>query len=125
MEPIAHVSETITIDRDVAFATRHAGWLVAAGLVIGRAAAGDWHDWPSTYAEMLRLGWPALGLAAFVAVSHRLFRPTPQNPHPPLLTAGVVPALVLIGAAIAYLAVLGPPEVGKHVITYEQYTREQ
>ena len=125
LEPIAHISETITIDRDVAFALRHAAWLVATGLIIGRAAAGDWHDWPSTYGDMLRLGWPSLALAAFAAVSHRMLRPTPHNPHPSVLTAGLIPALILIGIAIGYLAALGPPEVGKHVITYEQYTGEQ
>jgi hypothetical protein len=42
------VSENIAIDRDAASALRLAGFLIAAGLVLGRAVAGDFQSWEAT-----------------------------------------------------------------------------
>src|SRR5687767_9695060 len=42
VEAAGHVAESVAVERDVATGLRLAGMLTAAGLVFGRAAAGDW-----------------------------------------------------------------------------------
>ena len=44
MDRLGRFSESITVDRDVASGIRLAAALVAIGLVLARAAAGDWHS---------------------------------------------------------------------------------
>jgi hypothetical protein len=73
--------------------------------------AGDWHGYPDTFAEFARLGWPVLGLLAFTAAINRLSAPNPFRPHPSALTAGVLPAAIMLALAGAYLAYLGMPQV--------------
>lgn len=114
------VAEAIAVDRDVASGIRTGAWALATGLVLGRAMAGDWTSWGDTFADYARLGWPALGLAAVAIVAQRLFRPTPSHPVPQRTTAGVLPAALMLIAAVVYVASLGAPLIGKHVITYEQ-----
>jgi hypothetical protein len=103
--------DAITIDHDLAAAVRVAGMLIGCGAILGRAMAGDWHGYGETWAEFIRLGWPVLPLVAFTAAMNRLSAPTPFRPHPPVLTAGVLPAAVLIALAGAYVIYLGVPEV--------------
>jgi uncharacterized membrane protein YjfL (UPF0719 family) len=118
---LTRIGDQIAVERDLAAGLRHAGWAIASGLVLGRAVAGDWLAWDSTYTDMLRLGWPVLVLAAAIVPLHLLFRPTPKHPRRSIIAAGVVPAVGLIGAALVYWIAVGPPEIGKHIITYEQY----
>ena len=105
------IAEAITVDRDVASALRLAAFLVAAGAVIGRAMAGDWHDWRGTFVDFARLAWPAVVLALLAAVAHRIGRPTPSRPMPSVVACGVVPGVVILILALTYLVMLGPPEV--------------
>ena len=105
------ISENVTIDRDVASGVRLAALLVSAGAVLGRAMAGDWTGWPDTFVDFARLGWPALALAAIVAVVHRVCRPTPRRPRPGVFAFGVVPSAVLLAATGLYFLALGAPHV--------------
>ena len=125
IDALTHIGEQITIDRDVAAALRHAGWAIAVALVLGRAMAGDWTAWEQTHADMVRLGWPAVLLSAAVVPLHRIFRPTPDEPRRSIFAAGMMPAILLIALAAGYVATLGLPEVGKHIITYEEYMRSR
>jgi uncharacterized membrane protein YjfL (UPF0719 family) len=118
---LTRISDQIAVERDLAAGLRHAGWAIASGLVLGRAVAGDWLAWDQTYADMLRLGWPVIVLAAAVVPLHLLFRPTPDHPRRSVFAAGMVPAVVLIAGALAYWIAVGPPDIDKHIITYEQY----
>lgn len=125
LELITHLSERIAIDRDVAAGLRHAGFLFATGLILGRACAGDWTSWDGTFSEMLHIGWPVVLLAVVAIVLNFAWRPTPQSPSPGVVTIGLVPAVIFVVLALGYIVMLGPADIGKHVITYEQYMQSK
>jgi uncharacterized membrane protein YjfL (UPF0719 family) len=125
VELTTRVSEDIAIERDTAAGVRQAGWSIATGLILGRAMAGDWTAWSDTFDAFGRLGWPALILAAAVVPLHWALRPTPSQPRRSTYTAGVIPATILIGVAFIYLVWLGPADIGKHVITYDEYMKQR
>lgn len=58
----AHISEHITVDRDMGSGIRFGGYLLASGIILGRASGGDWTSWWMTIVEFLD-GWPVLLLA--------------------------------------------------------------
>lgn len=121
VEQISGTSELVCIERDTAAAFRHAAYLLASGAVLGRAIAGDFSSWNSTWSEFITLAWPALLLTLLAGTANFFFRPAPHNPRPSLLVAGILPATLLLCAAAFYIAALGPASIGKINITYEQY----
>ena len=108
VEAITHVSEQITVERDTAAAVRHAGFLLAMALVLGRAIAGDWESSEATLRDFADLGWPAAAFAALMIPLHIAGRPTPQTPHPSPALWGIGPALLLLGFAAGWLRAVGP-----------------
>ena len=111
VEVATDTADAITIDRDLATALRTGALSVANGAILGRAMAGDWHEWPETFATFVQLGWPAAALTVAVAALNRSMRPTPHRPAPPAYLFGVVPAAVTLVIALTYVAALGMPEV--------------
>jgi uncharacterized membrane protein YjfL (UPF0719 family) len=105
------LAESITVDRDLASGLRLAALLLGAGAVLGRAMAGDFADWPSTFADFARLAWPAVLLALLAAAAQRFLRPTPQAARPSIVSAGLIPSALILLLAGAYVVSLGPPEV--------------
>src|SRR5687767_6906794 len=70
----ARISQSITIDRDVASGLRIGGFMLACGIVFGRALAGDWHSAAHTADDFIRDGWitgPMLGVAVIVELLAR------------------------------------------------------
>jgi hypothetical protein len=122
MELFTPLADTITIDRDIATALRHGGFLLALGLILGRAVAGDFTSWQSTFNDFACHGWIALPMILAPGIMHRFFRPTPTRPRPSIVAAGLAPALVFLLFAALYLWWLGPAPIGQTNITYEQYT---
>jgi uncharacterized membrane protein YjfL (UPF0719 family) len=122
VELLGRPGEAIALDRDVASALRHAAYLLASGIVLGRAVAGNWTSWQGTWHDFVRQARPVAALAVFAIVAHLVLRPTPTRACRSLPKAGLVPGLVLLVLAIGYVASLGKPDIGVHVITYEQYT---
>jgi uncharacterized membrane protein YjfL (UPF0719 family) len=120
VETCTLVSDAITIDRDKASGIRVAGWAIASSIVLGRSVAGDWTGWDSTLEHFIKLGWPAGAMTAGMIWLQRWSRPSPRRPHPSL-RSGLLPALVMVLAAILYVMSLPPPEIGKHVITYDEH----
>lgn len=110
LEIATHVSESVSIDRDAASALRLAGFLVAAGLVLGRAVAGDFHSWEGTWRDFLAGGWPALPIWAWAMILQFALRPARSRPEGSILRAGLLPAASMILVAIVDLLVLGAPE---------------
>ena len=95
------VMDAITIDRDPAAGIRLGAFLAGAGVLLGRAAAGDWYSVADTVGDMGAV-IPALGIMLVVAIIvERMARPTPQRPRAPLLIFGIVPALLLVAIAAA------------------------
>ena len=53
------IFERITVERDVACGIRFGFYLLASGLILGRASAGDWTSFSQTIVEFF-VGWPVL-----------------------------------------------------------------
>ena len=105
LEAASGVSEAIAVDRDVASGVRLAGFLLAVGLVLGRACAGDWHSWEGTMQDFVSLGWPAALLLVPAAVFQARWTPSAGCPSHPVVRRGVIPALCLCGGAGAWVVV--------------------
>ena len=101
-------SELVSIERDVASGVRLGGFLAACGLVLGRAAAGDWTGADNAVRDFVVIGWPVIGLALVESVASRLMRPTPQRPEPPVVAFGFVPAAIYFALAALYVWGVGP-----------------
>lgn len=55
----AYVSERITVERSISTGIRFGAYLLASGILLGRASSGDWTSWWMTIVEFLS-GWPVL-----------------------------------------------------------------
>ena len=115
LELIGGAYEAITLDHDVAAAIRLAAFLVCVGAILGRAMAGDWLDWDSTFLEFVKLGWPAALLIPAMVMMNRRYAPTPQQTHPEPGTRGLTPAVIMLVVTMAYLVYLGLPHVAPAV----------
>lgn len=107
-ERFSKVSEAITVDRDRSAGVRLAGLLVANGLVLGRAVAGDYLSFENTFSDFIRGGWPVIGLTAIAAAVERALKPSPEHPTRPF-SHGVFPWLAYVALAAGWLYVLGSP----------------
>jgi hypothetical protein len=99
LEMASNVSDVVTVDRDGSAALRLAGFLVASGLILGRAVAGDWVSAEETVRDFALVAWPVLVLVAAAAIVERALRPTPETPRPALVPYGVLPALAYVASA--------------------------
>lgn len=66
------VFERITVDRDIFCGIRFSSYLLASGIILARASAGDWTSFYSTIVEFL-VGWPVLLLTALVIIIERYY----------------------------------------------------
>lgn len=107
LDALSGVGDSVTIDRDRASALRLAGFLVAAGIVFGRASAGDWVSAAATVRDFVVVGSPALVLLLLAVVIERSTRPTVERPVPPVGTHGLVPAAIYVLLATWYIAEVG------------------
>jgi uncharacterized membrane protein YjfL (UPF0719 family) len=98
------LSDDITIDRDIAGALRLSGALLGCGLILGRAAGGDWLSWDQTWNDMLYFGWPAVLLAVIAGFVHRSLRPTPARLQLPVMTHGLAWGAVFVLFGIVSVA---------------------
>ena len=81
--------------------------LLAMGLVLGRAVAGNWHSSEETFQDFLRDGWPA-GLLCLLAIPIEwLVRPNLRRPFPSWTAMGLLPGIVYLLLASAWLWHLG------------------
>lgn len=69
------VSEAVILDHDSASAYQLAGLIIGNGIILGRAAAGDWHGLEPTIRDFVVLGSPVIPLTAVAAIIHRWSRP--------------------------------------------------
>ncbi|HUO08939.1 MAG TPA: hypothetical protein VM008_11600 [Phycisphaerae bacterium] len=106
VQEVTGASDSITIDHDVASGVRLGGVLLASGLILGRAVAGNWVSADATMSDFARLGWPVLVLVMAESILGRQFRPTPEVPRVPLVW-GFGPAVGYLVFALAVLVVEG------------------
>ena len=103
----AKVSASIVEERDLGSGLRFGGFLLATGLVLARAVAGNWVSEAATIHDFFRDGWPAAALCAVALPIERFARPNRRRPFPPWTSFGLLPALFYLGLAIAWLWHLG------------------
>ncbi len=99
--------ETITVERDVAAGVRVGCALAAAGIILGRSAAGDWQSAGQTALDFVELAWPVLGLVAVEIALAWLLRPAPDRVRAPLVMAGLLPGVAYLACAAWYVAARG------------------
>lgn len=104
------ISSSITEERDIASGIRMSGFLVAVALVLGRAAAGDWHSESATVHDLFRDGWPALAICAVAVLVERWARPSRSRPFPKWTNCGLLPAFFYLVVAALWLWHRGPWE---------------
>ena len=107
LELFGRVSASIAEERDLASGIRVCGFLLSAGLILGRAVAGDWHSESATVHDFLHDGWPTAALCFFALGIERLARPSQKCPLRPWLSHGLVPAALYVVIAIAWIYHLG------------------
>ena len=107
LERLTRVSETVTVERDVAAGMRLGGFLVAAGLVLGRAVAGDWVSATATNVEFLRQACPVLVLLLLAVPLEWVCRPSVEQPAPLWFVCGLPPAVIYLGGTVLWLAHVG------------------
>ncbi len=107
LETTTQISRAVTEDRDVASGVRLGGFLLAQGLVLGRALAGNWHSSAATLNDLVRDGWPGVVLLGLAIVAERMLKPTPAMPSPSWFARGVPVAILFVGLALVWVAHLG------------------
>lgn len=105
LERLSGVGEAITVDRDPATGLRAAGYLIASGLILGRAVAGNWVSVDATVVDFAALGWPVLVIFAVALITERLLRPSPHAPRRSPFLFGLPVFLAVIAASSWYLKV--------------------
>lgn len=108
LELSGRVSISIAEERDLGSGVRLGGFFLAIGLILGRAAAGDWHSVSATVNDFLNDGgWPAMALCLMAILVEVIVRPSRGRPAPAWITFGLFPALVYFGLAIGWVWHLG------------------
>jgi|GEM_PF-6925483 len=103
----AGISASITIERDMASGLRGGGFLMAAGMIAGRAVAGDWESVDGTLADFAHDAWVLLPLALVAVVVERTLRPSRANPRGKVILQGLVPGLGCVAVAAMWIFKLG------------------
>lgn len=102
-------AEAVAVDRDVASGIRGGIFVVCAGAILSRAAAGDWNGSAGMLWDFLRIGWPSLLLLAIAWAMQVFYRPSPRDPQPSPLSRGVYPSMLLIAITAIWLFHAGRP----------------
>lgn len=101
------ISMSIAEERDLASGIRFGGFLMAVGLILARAVAGDWHSSAATVHDFFRDGWPAAVVFAVALGTERLVRPNRHHPTRPWPMFGLAPALLYLVITGAWLWHIG------------------
>ncbi len=100
---VTEIDYTVTVDRDMAAGVRMGGALLAAGLILGRSVVGNWVSYEATVSDFLVYGAPVVLLFFLAIILERFAKPTVEDPAPSPLLYGLLPAVIYIGGALAYL----------------------
>lgn len=61
------IFERITVERDISCGIRIGTYLLASGIILGRASSGDWTSFGATVVEFM-VGWPVLPLSLLTII---------------------------------------------------------
>lgn len=104
LEIVARPSEGVTVDRDIDCALRLAGFLVAAGIVCGRGAAGDWVSPAATLRDFVPYAAGTAALTALATGIETMLRSSTGARFRNVLLCGLVPAIAYVAAAAVYIS---------------------
>ena len=114
VDRVTGVFKRITVGRDIPCAVRTGGYLLAGGLILGRACAGDWTSFGKTVVEFGD-GWPVLLLTAiFIGVELLIVRAEGQEQiresdrKRVSLAASIALGIAFIAAAVLAIYLLPP-----------------
>jgi len=105
---ITGIADAITIDRDTASGWRAAGFFVGGGVIVGRAAAGNWISTIDTVKDFIVKGWPILILWALVVAIDWMLRPNASRPLRNAFWCGAIPAFAFIVIGLVAAQLQGP-----------------
>jgi len=101
------ILDQITINRDPSAGCRAGAFLTSAGAVAGRGAAGNWLSAGETVNDFLQIAWPLIILLVLAILVERLFSRKDPQEEEVLDIAGVLPAILYLAGAGAYIYLLG------------------
>jgi hypothetical protein len=90
------LSDKITIERDLPAGARLGGLLLALGIILGWAVAGDWVSQADTLRTFLKVAWPAFVLTLVAWRIEQWFVPGRKRSLP-----DYIPAVLYVAAALA------------------------
>lgn len=90
--------EKIAVERDQSAGIRAAGFLIGAGIILGRAAAGDWVSAADTLTDFGKMAWPALMLALAAMVVEKANPPDTLANSGTTFLRGFFPAAFYVAA---------------------------
>ncbi|MBA4147279.1 MAG: hypothetical protein H0X66_04125 [Verrucomicrobia bacterium] len=102
------LADTVTIERDPAAGVRLAGFFVAIGLILGRAAAGDWVSAEATAEDFVKTGWPVLFVLGAAIPFEKMTLPRTDRPSSETFIYGAMPAALYIVISAVVLFFKGP-----------------
>ncbi len=73
VEWLTGISESVTIERTGGAGLRLGGFLAGAGMILGRAVAGDWVSAEATVQDFMAVAWPVLPFAIAAVLVERLW----------------------------------------------------
>ena len=103
----ANVFERVTIDRDISCGVRSGCFLLASGILLGRASAGDWTSASMTVIEFLD-GWPVLPLAAMAIAVERYYIGAVKRERSDSLPGSIFAGVFFVLFAVACVVLLPP-----------------
>jgi uncharacterized membrane protein YjfL (UPF0719 family) len=103
----ADVAGSVSRERDLGAGIRLGAFLVAEGLILGRAIAGDWHSAAKTVEDFAADGWAGAALLAVAFPIERWLQAGRATSSSSPWLAGVCPAVLYLSSAAAWLIHLG------------------
>ncbi|MCC5844055.1 MAG: hypothetical protein JJU05_07380 [Verrucomicrobia bacterium] len=103
------VRRRVLVDRDRAASRRLTAFLLASGLILGRASAGDWTSMEATWGEFADAAWPVLPLWAAALLIEHILEAAREDADPNgAVGTGTPVAMLYLGFAYTVLKGLGP-----------------
>ncbi len=100
-------ARSVSEERDVASGLRLGAFLLAQGIILGRATAGDWHSAEGTVRDFIHDGWAGAAILILAVFIERALRPKGGFSRPPLPSHGLIPAVAYILCAVLWACGLG------------------
>jgi hypothetical protein len=109
VEWLTGVSESVTVERSGGAGLRLGGFLAAAGMILGRAVAGDWVSAGATVNDFAMVAWPVLPLVVLAVVVERLRLSDSEAPDGGSVAGAFVAAVYLAVACLYVFVWQGKP----------------